>query len=258
MLTFLQLGRLGRLGNEMFQIASTIGMATRHSYQYGFPYWRNYDHAERFYSVEDIDIQKYFLHSLPSIPMATPFRQVNVDFGFHQLSLPDQNISLWGHLQSEKYFAHCQDLVRHYFTFASEYLRSGRDMTDAVGVHIRRGDYDNNYHPFCTEEYYEQALALFPADTRFVVFSDDIPRARGIIGSNAEYVEGLHYMEDLYLMTRCRDFVISNSTFSWWGAWLIQDADKLIVSPSAENWFGKVAGCTGHDIIPASWVQIPF
>ena len=65
MITFNELGRYGRFGNQMFQIASTIGLATKHGYEFGFPYWMNYDHRLRFGSKENIDIQFLFKHPLP-------------------------------------------------------------------------------------------------------------------------------------------------------------------------------------------------
>lgn len=261
MLTFTELGKLGRVGNAMFQVASITGIATKHGYDYGFPEWQNYDHRERFLSLEDIHLEKYFKNPLPRIDPQLHFKEIMIDWGYHDLRLPNENLSLYGHMQSEKYFLHCEPLIRNYFdidpgAFNDKVEISGLDK--ACGIHIRRGDYDNNYHPFCPYTYYEQAMSLFPANTRWVVFSDDIPKAREIIGSNAEYVSGLYYMHDLYLMTHCQDFIISNSTFSWWGAWLIKNAAKQVISPAGGNWFGPVASITGADIIPESWMQIEF
>lgn len=262
MLTFNNLGRLGRLGNALFQIASTIGIAEKHGYSYGFPVWRNYDHQERFGFQEDIDVAKYFLNPLPGRPEGVYFEPRTVDWGYQDLQLPDRNFSLDGHMQSEKYFSHCAGLIRHYFTLNDSLIPSGcRDLADepnTCGIHIRRGDYDNHYHPFCPAEYYREAMAMFPAGTKWIVFSDAPDKAREIIGTHAEYIQGQHYMNDFYMMTRCKHFIICNSTFSWWGAWLIQHAGKMIVVPSADNWFGRVAGITGHDIIPNDWLQIEF
>jgi hypothetical protein len=262
MLTFNNLGRLGRLGNGLFQVASTIGLAQKHGYAYGFPTWRNYDHVERFGFQEDIDVHKYFLNPLPGRPEGVHFEHKTVDWGYQDLHLPDRNFSLDGHMQSEKYFAHCAELVRHYFTLDDTlfpaHCRDLADEQNTCGIHIRRGDYDNDYHPFCTAQYYHEAMAMFPEATKWMVFSDAPARAREIVGPHAEYVEGQHYMNDFYMMTRCKNFIICNSTFSWWGAWLIRHPGKVVISPSADNWFGQVAGINGRDIIPSDWLQVEF
>src|SRR5215831_4811792 len=134
--TFNSLGRYGRLANGMYQIAGTIGIAQRNAFDYAFPVWRNYDHLERFGSSEDIDLQKYFINHLPLYNGPTlPDRFV--DWGYHDVQLTE-SVSLSGHFQSTRYFAHCLDTVRHYFRMINE-----PPLNDYCSVHVRLGDYDN-------------------------------------------------------------------------------------------------------------------
>ena len=239
MLTFKELGKYGRLGNQMFQIASTIGLATSHGYAYGFPEWKNYDHLNRFGSAEDVDIQKYFKNALPPIEQRN-YSDYFIHWGYHNFKALPDNLNLLGHMQSEKYFSHCKDLIRHYFEFSDECEPMPKE---SIAIHIRRGDYDDSYHPTMKEKYYKQSLDLLPNVPKFV-FSDDIKEAKKIIGNDATYIEGNHYMKDLQMISKCRHFVLSNSTFCWWGWWLA-DHGKCI---APKKWFGDVAQLSSKDI----------
>jgi hypothetical protein len=115
MLTYNELGRYGRLGNAMFQIASTVGIATKKGYEYAFPHWMNFDAKDRFNSQEDIHVYKFFEKKLPYYDQDLPILPDHfVHFGFHGFDIPD-NVSLSGHMQSELYFEHCAGLIRYYF-----------------------------------------------------------------------------------------------------------------------------------------------
>lgn len=246
MITFSQLGRYGRLANQMFQIASTIGIATKNGYEYGFPYWMNYDHLERFGSSEDIDVQKHFINPLPICNIKYPERFV--DWGFHGFNIPD-NHSLSGHMQSEKYFEHCIDLIKHYFTMTGEY-----PLQDKIALHIRLGDYDDKYHPRMKWEYYKEAVKHVPNDMPIQVFSDDIQLAKAILGTDFEYSEGGDYLEDFRRMKACRHFIAANSSYSLMAAILGNAEDKIIICPS--NWFGDIAGLSTKDIYPKKSIVI--
>jgi len=246
MITFKELGKYGRLGNQMFQIASTIGLASRHGYKYGFPQWINHDHASRFSSPEDVEIFAYFKNQLPPAG-EIDYPTHRIPWGYHPISIPD-NVSLSGHMQSEKYFTTHHQVVRHYFELCE--LSSQQIEPRSIAIHYRAGDYGGDYHPRMKADYYQRALSLLP-EGKVYVFSDDPKEIKGILGNNHEYVEGNHYMTDLYLMTKCNHFIIANSTFSWWGAWLSTLPNKKVVAPA--RWFGPAAKVTPKDIYCDGW-----
>jgi hypothetical protein len=247
--TFKELGRYGRLGNQMFQIASTIGIAKRNNIDFAFPRWKNYDHLERFGSSEDIDVQKFFINELPELRELGPFQDLFVHWGYWPV-LVNGFVNLSGHMQSEKYFLHCEDLVRHYFKMTTP----DSPIENTVAIHCRFGDYDDAYHPVMKMDYYEKAMAEFPSSVKWLVFSDDLNKAQQYFGSNASYPDGNDYMVDFWLMRQCSDFIIGNSTYSWWAAWLSENKNKKVVAPS--KWFGEVAGLSSQDLYCQNWIVI--
>jgi hypothetical protein len=179
---------------------------------------------------------------------------------------------LVGYWQSEKYFADVAELIRQEFTLKSEPDKLNRQVldeieaTDSVSLHIRRGDYISNpdthqVHGVLGLDYYSRAVDLIAGRTaqpHFFVFSDDIAWAKenlrlsfplSFIERNGE---GREY-EDLRLMCHCKHHIIANSSFSWWGAWLNANPDKIVVSP--EKWFSD-ASLDTRDLMPESWIRI--
>ena len=113
-----------------------------------------------------------------------------------------------------------------------------------VSIHVRRGDYLTlpHTHPFVGKAYLRRAVALFESDSEFIVCSDDIPWCRRFFGERwakglkFTFVEGNEALVDLYLMSICRHQICSNSTFSWWAAYLNENSGKRVVFPGM--WYG--------------------
>jgi hypothetical protein len=258
MIVYSQLGRVGRFGNSLFQVASTIGIGARSGQNVGFPKWINHDAVDRFGSKENPNIYEYFIHSLPEMPTGVKYQPMWVQWGYHNIVLPSGNYDLGGHMQSFRYFEHCANRVKYLF----EMHPLCRPLPDGTcAIHLRAGDYQEGqegYHPRMPREYYERAMSAMPAGTRYYVFSDDPVYARSIIGSNAEYVEGNDYMTDFYMMRTATHFIICNSTYSAMAAWLGNKPGKKVSSPSGYNWFGDCAGINGDDIIHEKWITVKF
>lgn len=243
MVTFSQLGRYGRFGNQLFQIAGTIGIAEANGYDYGFPKWINHDAKERFNTEEDINVGEWFENPLPEFGGVLP--DYFIHWGFHGLQHPD-NVSYSGHLQSPRYFDHVADKIRHYFTLKEEYAKN-----EYTAIHIRMGDYGSEYHPILSDDYLRAATAYLGGP--YLLFSDGGELAYQrlkALGIESELFVG-NTRDSFRQMKACKNHIIANSTFSWWAAWL---AGGQVVAPS--KWFGAVAGLDAKDIYCENWKVI--
>lgn len=142
---------------------------------------------------------------------------------------------------------------------------SNMDSCQSVSVHVRRGDYASNPRVLkefgvCSVAYYQSAIAAirtrFP-DAVFFVFSDDMEWVKRElpVGEGAVYVKhaDISDAQEMVLMSTCKHNIIANSSFSWWGAWLNQNPDKIVVAPTP--WF-ETATFDAH-LIPSEWKQLP-
>lgn len=191
------------------------------------------------------------------------------DCGYVDELMHIENRYVEGYFQSEKYFADIRERLLKEFTFKidqpypNDYLDRITKCSNAVSVHIRRGDYvsmsDRN---LSDTDYYKNAIQMMKhkvPEAVFFVFSDDITwceRYFADMGIEAEFVyiknqPRAYY--DMYLMTQCRHNIIADSTFSWWGAWLNQHDEKIVFAPDA--WLPDSKFCM-TDIIPESWVRV--
>jgi hypothetical protein len=202
-----------------------------------------------------VPVQKYI--PVPNLTIIRDFRQENDD----RLREVEGNVFLKGHWESEGYFALAAHQIREDLTFKSEPDEENRlvleqiQASEAVCLHVRRGDI---VHALSVE-YYRTALEILQGRVRqphFFIFSDDAAWTRENIKLEfpATYVThnvGKRDYEDLRLMTYCKHFIIANSTFSWWGAWLSRNPGKQILSP--KKWFKKR---TTPGLLPAEWTLI--
>lgn len=241
---------IGGLGNQLFQIASTFGIARSNDTSPLYPYWR---------------YQRYFKYNLPqgSIQAAT-IREVEFEYNPIHTS---GHAAILGYFQSPKYWKDQECIISDILTFEHDFYARVKEKYDflteeypeTIAVHIRRGDYVNN--PNYVElglEYYIPALAQIPDIKKkaILIFSDDLQAAKAIGGddSNVIYVWGGTDIEDLCMMTMCDYHIIANSSFSWWGAYL--SYSKKIVRPK-RHFAGDLAKrATTKDLYPENWIAI--
>ncbi|GAG52969.1 unnamed protein product, partial [marine sediment metagenome] len=159
------------------------------------------------------------------------------------------NIYLNGSWQSEKYFKDIRETIIKEFTVKTKPNKANTAILEkiknvnSVAIHIRRKDYLTNpktkkYHGFCSLQYYQKAIQEIRNrinSPRFFIFSDDISWAKeNLEVKNAVYVDnnppGKGY-EDIRLMKNCKHFITANSSFSWWGAWLSENKEKIVLVP---------------------------
>lgn len=183
-----------------------------------------------------------------------------------------KNLYLEGYWQSERYFKDIEDVIRREFTFkfkpdaSNERTSEHINSVNAVSLHIRRADYVsdaaiNQFHGTCTLAYYQQAVEIIvrkALSPHFFVFSDDILWAKENLILTYPTIFISHNnatkdFEDLRLMIQCKHHIIANSSFSWWGAWLSKNPDKIVIAP--QKWFNDESINT-KDLIPEGWIRI--
>jgi hypothetical protein len=184
---------------------------------------------------------------------------------FHYKKIPDlKNLFINGYFQSEKYFLKYREELLKLFSiddFNKSLLEKkyvNIDFEDSCSIHVRRGDYLKyaNIHPTLTSEYYQKCISE-TTSKNILIFSDDILWCKENLvfqGKNVIFVEGNADYNDLWLMSMCRENVIANSTFSWWGAWLNNSKDKKVFAPKI--WFGSQLQHNIDDLIPSEWKKI--
>ena len=278
MITFTSLGKLGRLGNQMFQIASTIGISRRIGTGYCFPEW---------------EYQDFFTKKLQEMVIVP---QMHGDEGksdyrdLRGIMDPSINVNLYGYFQSHLYFNHCEEEALSYFELKPELINyildKYPDIKNKTSVHVRRGDYLvlQEYHPVQTIEYYKQAIEHVGNSHEFYIFSDDIEWCKEnfkdynctfieerphdkeetvTVNENLREANSRKFLKEdvieLFMTSLCKNNIIANSSFSCWGAYLNKNKDKKVVAPS--RWFTEARVAQSyHDKdnhlkhrIPESW-----
>ena len=266
---FNALGRMGRLCNQMFQYAALKGIARNTGVDCCIPHYTqavddgigNMLRTELFDSF-DLDVKVGLLNN----GHAPVVNERHFHFDEELFRMCPDHVDLRGYFQTEKYFKHIEKEIRSDFTFKDEILNPCKEMIESVenpiALHVRRGDYIKNAenHFNLPREYYEAALSKFDSNRNVIVFSDDpvwchdegtFADDRFIISENEDN------RVDLCLMSLCDDFIIANSSYSWWGAWLSANKDKTVIAPA--QWFGKTGYTKDHntkDLIPNDWTII--
>jgi hypothetical protein len=260
MITFNNIGYMGRFGNQMFQFASTVGIAEKLGFDSYFPRERFVSTSPDSYDgcklMECFDIPEVFL--VDSSKMDIKYMYIENDFKYNPETerLPDST-TLDGYYQTEKYFSHIDDLIREIFTFresVKEESKKFATIENGVSVHVRRGDYlgSPNHHPTQSIEYYNEGISEFGECKNFYIFSDDPEWCKQNIKiKNSQVIESGNPYVDMYLMSQCKGHVIANSSFSWWGAWLSGNESKVV---APKNWFGPAMGKDTSDIYCKNWI----
>lgn len=267
MVTFLSLGGLGRLGNQMFQLASTFGIGQRLGYEVKFPREimiggspESLDSYTGCKLYECFEIPESLLLPASEIFHKIRFRYNEGDFRYNdQTESLEPGVDLYGYFQTEKYFRNCKEEILEIFRFRKEITNRANTFLEVkenyVSVHVRRGDYLNSphHHPSQSVDYYTKAMKNFDENSIFCFFSDDLNWCKeNFKGDNFIFIETGNPYYDLYLMSKFQNHIIANSSFSWWGAWLA--GSKKTVAPL--NWFGPLLDKNTSDVYCENWIKI--
>ena len=193
------------------------------------------------------------------------------DYAFEPTALTRESNTYYdGYWQHEEYFLSIREDILRTYTFPAFEDRRNLDTANVVttknscAIHVRRGDYvkDKLFRNICNLEYYQTAIQHVKEMVNpevFCVFSDDASWCREHLATLLGQAETIyvdwnrdkHSFQDMHLMSLCRHQIIANSSFSWWGAWLNTNKDKVVIAP--QKWWNFRGA---HTPISNSWINI--
>jgi hypothetical protein len=267
----------GGLGNQMFQYATGLAVAIHNNDKLALDvsHYENQSPKDtpRTFELPTFNISTFSFKNITPSKTTLFINKIkdklfpNNPYSFDPKVFSSNNLE--GAFQNETYFIDIREQILKEFTLKNEsekfietrkYIKS----IPSVSIHIRRGDYISNshahtYHGVQTSEYYKKAydhiVNTLGLNFTLFIFTDDIEWTRENITFHTNtYIISEHNFssaEELLLMSYCSHNIIANSSFSWWGAWLNQNPEKIIIAP--QQWTAKNIQ---SDIIPKSWKKI--
>lgn len=280
---------MGGLGNQMFQYAFHYELLKQRPDVYA-----DLTSYERFKQHNGLEINELFNLDIPKASqeeinyilgnkLIFRFKQkfgLNIDGyikdnEFNKSILRLESAYLAGYWQSEEYFRNSKDSIRQIFNLnelplsesATEYKQQIKN-SNSVSVHIRRGDYISNkkankHHVVLEKDYYIRAIKHIQQsvpEPKFFFFSDDPNWVKANFDDIDNKVivcknNGNLAFQDMVLMSLCKHNIIANSSFSWWGAWLNNNSEKIVLAPN--YWFvDKTSNNRVNKIVPPNWIKI--
>jgi hypothetical protein len=274
---------MGGLGNQMFQYA----LCRRLSLENGVPLGVDLSFLQRRdmgpgFTYRDYDLDMFSMEPNLSVPVGEKIFLINQPH-FHysadvvsvasRLLQAGKHVMLDGYWQTPKYFGDFEANIKQDFQFRNKIDDATEQhvidllglirSTNSVMINIRRTDYlSNNFHGVMGSDYFEHGAKLIAKrveNPKYFVFSDDYEwclanlKIKDAVFVDSSY-SGKKYEYKFQLMKECKHFVISNSTFAWWPAWLsCSSPDKQVIAPS--RWFAD-SNINTNDLIPSDWIRI--
>lgn len=252
-----------QFGNQLFQIAAALSLAIDNGAEAVFP---------QLLQKRGAGFPKNYREVFFRLDVSNPKlkrRKYYVEQQHHYVPIPYQpNLVIKGCFQSEKFFAHNSEKILPLFAPSESiaaYLdeKYGKLLSEEapVGLHLRSYLMEavgvQRHLPTYGEEYYRRAMECFPDETLFLIFSNDIPWSKKLlanIGKKMLFVEGNDYLQDFFLLARCSHQIVSNSTFSWWAAYLNSNVEKRVIAPP--HFFRPGNKSSDRDLFPERWERI--
>jgi hypothetical protein len=285
MITYSNFGINGRLGNQMFQYAALLAAAKRLNTECVLPA-RIDKNASKFETINDLiefnvkdleetkcfkfvhpdEYNKYYLKHFTKY-----YREPTFCFDPNFLNI-DDGTNIIGYFQSEKYFKQYRKEIINIFSLKNPgekfyYYQKFINANKPTSIHVRRGDYVNkkNFHNSLADTLYYiyavEKIKSIDSNRKFLVFSDDIEFCKNYFQNYfEEYVDDFFYVtdtsgpEEIKLQSFCRDNIIANSSFSWWGAWLNENKENKVIAPA--KWFGPDGPKDTQDVYCDGWIKI--
>ena len=258
----------GGLGNQMFQYATGKALAHINNTDLGLEL-SSYSNPGRMYPYP-YSLNKFNIsHKKSEGSTAIIIREQSSMFNKDLIKQYNLDVVLDGYWQTEKYFKPITDAVRNSFSLKVDNVSAKLLMATAhiIGipehtfVHIRRNERvndstANNIYGVVPASYYEEAMSLIkekhPSAT-FIGVTDDKEWTRKNIDGLSSMIDDFNDYESKQLIRRCRHAIIANSSFSWWGAWLISNKNKMVIAPKP---WTKKESYYSPDIYPEEWIKL--
>lgn len=274
---------MGGHSNQMFQYAAARSLAIKHNTKLKMDLsWFDSiapGDTSRVYELGTYNIQESYYAPSLSFKLLSKIGYIKrySEPHFHydpKINEVGSNMYIEGYFQSWKYFSEIRDVIIRDFSFKNEAQGANRAVLKrikadpyAVSLHIRRGDYVTNesassFHGLKDMDYYSTALKEIKKKVKkpnvYVISNDpkwckknlDLGVPTTIIDNNDDITGGA---EDMRLMRACKHNIMANSSFSWWGAWLNENPDKIVIAP--KQWFNDPTVDTS-DLIPEEWIRL--
>lgn len=247
MITFKNLGKYGRLGNQMFQFAFLYNIGKKTGIEIGFDFRNN-----------PLVAQIFNLPASNSDNIIPKHNGVELNnFSYFDTSTVVDNTDFIGYFQNSKYVNEYELDLKNIFSFNIKklekcfgFIKNLKEKTtkELVGVHVRRTDYllNNDMHFVCDKNYYDRAISKFGNDYFYILFTDDKHWCAKEFKNIPNIIMNNDTELDLILMSLCDHNIISNSSYSWWGSWLNENLNKKIIAPN--RWFNKIGPKNWHEI----------
>ena len=278
------LGRNGRLGNQMFQYAALVGIAKQCGYDFRIPDHSNVPHFDYKSGSNIITEYHQLQYCFEMLHCGDRYGLIDGD----EVELHDSHdfcedlfkecpnhVTLNGYFQTEKYFKNAEKLIRLDFRFKKNIIE---EVSKHFGNYLKKKpvsilvrdfnpefDYPNceNNHINIPMEYYKKCIDVLGEHRTYIICSNNIDMCKQqdvFQGDNFIFNEVIpdsiykaHF--DLCLISSCQDFIISNSTFGWWGAWLGTGKGKRVLIPTP--WYGPgLSHINTNDLYPDGWEKI--
>ena len=270
----------GGFGNQLFQFAKALEIQD----EYGGsihslielnnplntkrPYLLNFDNDKIKKSNSEFFKYYIFLKTFNKIQI---FKEKEI-YKYEKVIPSNEFILLDGYWQTFKSVESIKNKLHHIIfdqldlNKNMQFYLSSINKNNSVSIHIRRGDYvtnkfANRFHGVLSMDYYQNAIDLLKSkfsDLKFIFFSDDIPWAKKYFSNlNSIFIENNNMQQkelsEIYLMMNCKHFIIANSSFSWWGAFMSKnEKNNIIIAP--KKWLNQ--NISTIDLIPKHWIKI--
>ena len=273
--SFNSLGKQGRLGNQMFQFTALLAISKENNFNFLLPdpskvNYKDYKLFDLF-ELNNVNDNNFGISNFNTIK-TDDINDLSYSVNFFKL---ENNINLEGYFQSIKFVQKVQEEIKNNFLIRETIINKLNEITknqqiklnEYVFIHIRKGDYleKKEYHFNLGMSYYKNAMNQFKMDQKFLIFSDDIE----LVKKEFPITKNVYFFSDFYdkkqdeeydlidfaAMTYCGGGIMSNSSFSWWAAYL-QYSKGNICYPDSNSWYGYKYNIDTKELFFDNWKEI--